>query len=156
MKHFKLFTVLLFSTLTIFSCNKKKDEDIPKNEKSNIPTSFLERDVITSGDIHLSSKNLYISIWDNSIEVDGDIVSIFINGEKIIDNYELLGSDNKKSVNATLKYDGYNYILLYAHNLGTIGQNTCTVKIDDGTSNSQTITLEANMTTNNAYNLIVD
>ena len=153
MKKFKLFSIFTIVILTFYGCTE--DETAPRNDESIIPETFLDRDVIVADkDINLNSREITISVWDEPI-VDGDIISIYINGEKKIDKYEILGIGEEKTINVTLKYEGYNYILLYAHNTGDTPPNTCKVKIQDN-GEPKIIELESNLNTNGAFNLIVN
>lgn len=65
------------------------------------------------------------------------------------------GPSDKIEVNTTLEYNGYNYILLYAHNEGSIAPNTAAIRIDDGVS-TEDFTLQSNLSTNGAVDLIID
>jgi hypothetical protein len=71
----------------------------------------------------------------------------------VLSNYTLTGS--KRTVDVTLKFKGYNYILLYAHNVGSLPPNTCSVEItSDGSKKS--FILESNLSTNGAVDIIVE
>lgn len=145
--------LLLLLAFTFQGCSKEDDPE-PENEESNIPETFMGRDVeVSKSTFQVSSRNVSISVWDNGNLVDGDVVSIYVNGEKVIDEYELTRS--KHTVDVTLKYKGYNYVLLYAHNEGYSPPNTCAVEIYDGTDN-QTVTLSADLRTNGAANIVVE
>ncbi|MGV3538374.1 MAG: hypothetical protein ACO1OQ_01095 [Rufibacter sp.] len=154
-KNFSLLKLLamLLLAFSFQSCSKEDDPE-PENEESNIPETFMGRDVDVNGTtVYVTSKNVSISVWDNGGVVDGDIVSIYVNGEKVIDQHEL--TRNKHTVDVTLKYKGYNYIMLYAHNEGWSPPNTCAVEINDGEDN-QTIVLDADLQTNGAANIVVE
>lgn len=148
----KKFIYLLFILPLFFtSCS---DDDDPKNETSIIPSSFQGRSNEILGHIDLLSKNITISVWDHG-KIDGDIISIYVNGDVVIAQKTLDGPGNKFVVDVTLKHRGYNYMLLYAHNEGSISPNTCAVSINDG-SNTREFILEANLDTNGTVDLYVD
>lgn len=128
--------------------------DNDRNDNSIIPPTFNGRNNNVLGTVNLSSRNVTISVWDHGT-IDGDIVSIYINGEIVIAERTLEGPQNKYSVTTTLDYNGYNYLLLYAHNEGSVSPNTCTFSIYDGVS-SEEFTLESNLEENGAVDLIVN
>lgn len=152
MKNFILIT-LTFITLAFSSCAK-----VERNDSSIIPDRTNSRENYELGTIYVASRNLTITAWDHGT-VDGDIVSLYLNGgntsDRIINNYTLDGPYDKKEVDAELKYNGYNYLVLFAHNEGSISPNTCTIEIYDG-EEYQTYTLEANLLTNGAINIVVN
>ncbi|MEL7534410.1 MAG: hypothetical protein AAFN10_24100, partial [Bacteroidota bacterium] len=83
-----------------------------------------EQEIIT---INSTEATLYV--WDHAAE-DLDTVSINVNGQWILEGYQLVKA--KKVLSLDLK-PGNNYIMLYAHNLGTQPPNTATLLVDDGT-----------------------
>jgi hypothetical protein len=85
-------------------------------------------------DVH--SDNIQISIWDHSRK-DGDIVSIYLNGEAVVSKYALEYS--KKKINLKLDSSKPNDLFLYAHNLGKFPPNTVSIEITDGTSSEDII-----------------
>ena len=136
--------------LILFSCSKS----VERNDSSIIPDNTKGRDNETLGTVYLFNRDVKISVWDHGM-VDGDIVSIYINGELVINRETLGGPSDKIEVNTTLEYNGYNYILLYAHNEGSIAPNTADIRIDDGIS-TEDFTLQSNLSTNGAVDLIID
>lgn len=147
----KFIYLLLITPLFFTSCS---DDDDPKNDSSIIPPSFQGRSNEWLGSIDLSSKNITIYVWDHG-QIDGDIISIYVNGNEVIAQKTLDGPSNKFAVDVKLKYNGYNYLLLYAHNEGSIPPNTCSITINDG-ANSSEFTLSANLDTNGAVDLYVN
>jgi len=77
-----------------------------------------------------------IKLWDNG-EIDGDIVSVFLNGQPVLSRYEL--GKGRKKVTLDLK-PGKNYIVMQAENLGTIPPNTSSIEVSDG-DKTQTLTI---------------
>lgn len=147
-------TKLIVLCITLLALGCSKDDGPSRNETSIIPPSFQDRDNENLGTITLESREITISIWDHG-RIDGDIVSIFVNGKEVITERTLEGPANTFSINTTLEYDGYNYVLLYAHNEGSISPNTVSMSIDDG-SNIKEFVLEANLLTNGAVDLVVN
>ncbi len=139
--------------LSLNSCSED-DEKVERNDSSIIPATSFDRANQVLGTVYLGSRDITISAWDHGT-VDGDIVSIYVNGRLVIDEQTLGGPDDKIQVSTTLEYNGYNYILLYAHNEGSISPNTASISINDGTIDEE-FTLESNLYTNGAVDLVVD
>src|SRR5690606_15212669 len=78
------------------------------------------RKVEVQGCYDTTQDNVELILWDCGIE-DNDTVSIYLNGNWIIENYRLTKA--KKSFPITLQ-KGENYLVMYAHNLGDIPKNT--------------------------------
>ena len=141
--------MILLSTFSLSSCFS--DYLYVTNEDPNVPTSYSGRPVDVQGTVYVESRSVTFYVWDSGT-IDDDNVTLVVNGTTILSNYTLTG--DKKAVSTTLSNYGYNYILLYANNEGTIPPNTCAISIDDGYS-EQTLTLSANLSTNGAYNIYV-
>ena len=129
-------------------------EEKPRNIASIIPQSFNGRDNVDLGTVYINNTNVNISIWDHG-QIDGDIVSIYVNGKLVVDEEVLDGPDFPITFSTDLEYSGYNYVLLYAHNEGFIPPNTCTLSIEDGEVNERFV-LESNLSRNGAVNIVVD
>ncbi|MCZ4317965.1 hypothetical protein O4H26_03085 [Aequorivita viscosa] len=147
--------LLAFSFFFLISCEKDEEPDpeeetIEVNETSIIPSSNFGRPNNYLGCIEITSRITTISVWDHGT-VDGDIVSIVANGNVIIDEQTLNGPNSPISVDYDFGYNGFNYITLYAHNLGDIPPNTCTVAI-----NGVEFVLEANLDANGSVDVIVN
>ncbi len=117
-----------------------------------VPDTYDGRSVDVQGTIYVSDRNVTFNVWDSET-VDGDIISLIVNGNEVISNYTLTA--DKKSVSVKLDNNGYNYVILYAHNEGDLPPNTCALSIDDGFS-EQVITISADLNTNGAYNIYVE
>lgn len=126
----------------------------PRNDVSIIPESFNGRDNVDLGTVNIKNTNVTISVWDHG-QIDGDIVSIYVNGKLFVTEEVLDGPNSPITFSTDLEYSGYNYVLLYAHNEGSIPPNTCTISIDDGEVN-QGFVLESNLLTNGAVNIVVN
>lgn len=142
----------LILMLTIFvNCTK---EEVERNDTSIVPPTSFGRDNEILGTVYLSNREVTISVWDHG-RIDGDIVSIYVNGNLVIDERTLRGPSDKIDISTTLDHNGFNYILLYAHNEGDISPNTAAIGIDDGETFEE-FSLESNLYTNGTVNLVID
>jgi len=119
----------------------------------NMPSSYDGRPVDDQGTVYVSNRNVTIRAWDSG-DIDGDIISLIVNGDVVLSSYTLDGPLNKKEISVKLDNNGYNYILLYAHNEGSISPNTAALSIDDGTG-EQNLVLSADLLTNGAMSIYV-
>ncbi len=87
-----------------------------------------KRDVDVERVLEVKSKTVRIRVWDNGT-VDGDVLSLFLNGEQIVKNYRVTRQKHETIV----KLDKpTNFIILHALNVGSISPNTVAVSVDDG------------------------
>ncbi len=78
--------------------------------------------------MEVQKKTVKIRVWDNGT-VDGDILTLFLNGKIIVKNYRVTRQKHETIV--TLDQP-VNYLILHAINLGSISPNTVAVSVDDG------------------------
>jgi hypothetical protein len=104
------------------------------------------------GTVSVTNKNVTFNVWDSG-QIDGDIISLNVNGNWVLENYTL--GATKRAISVTLPSRGYSYVVLYAHNEGSLPPNTAALSINDGTR-EQNLVLSANLQTNGAYNLRVN
>jgi hypothetical protein len=71
--------------------------------------------------LDIVEDSVTLSLYDNG-EIDGDVVSVFLNNEKIIENVTLKASAYKKTI--YFKKGETAHLTLFAENLGTIPPNT--------------------------------
>ncbi|MBA2744587.1 MAG: hypothetical protein H0U44_00030 [Flavisolibacter sp.] len=76
----------------------------------------------------VTGDSLQLSFYDNGV-IDGDSVSVYINGEKIIDAARLTAIAIRKNI--VVQQDAFE-IVLVAENLGSIPPNTGLLMIRDG------------------------
>src|SRR3989339_991542 len=86
-------------------------EPMTEYTTSQIPADTYSRPNSNLGCYEVSDAQLTIYTWDHGA-VDGDIVTIIVNGSEVISYYTLAGPDSKASVTVTLTNVGYNYVLL--------------------------------------------
>ena len=95
-----------------------------------LPPVVADRKNETIQDIYFKNDSLILSLYDNGI-VDGDTVSVFMNGENIISKQKLKESAIKKTIYVSPNSDTLQ-LVLFAENLGTIPPNTGLLTIRDG------------------------
>lgn len=100
----------------------------------------------------LSSENkiVKISIYDKN-RVDGDIVSIYLNGKLIVENIQV--THQKKEISLQLQ-NGSNVLVMYAINLGRIPPNTAALEINNGSKRNRVTTLVSDFKNSGALELI--
>lgn len=107
---------------------------------TNQYTKQTQRTVKVDRVLKVRSDNIRIKVWDNGI-VDGDILTLFLNGEQILHKYRV----NKRRWSIPVDIiRGENLLILHADDLGDITPNTVAVAIDDGIS-EQIIVLSSNL-----------
>lgn len=106
--------------------NQTSDDDIVYN--NNIPETMQGRTVEIHQTTEVNNSEIEFLVWDRS-QIDGDIISLNVNGEWILREYEL--KREKKSVNVKLTQTD-NYLIMFAHNEGRIPPNTAAISVKDG------------------------
>jgi len=97
---------------------------------------FEGRKISYIKELVFDNDEINISIWDHGRQ-DGDIVSIYLNGETIIAKHNL--TYRKKNIALKLDQNKKNDLFLYAHNLGKAPPNTVSIEISDGTTSENII-----------------
>ncbi len=100
---------------------------IPINTAANIDTRKTE--IIRS--VFFRTDSLVIKLYDNG-EVDGDTVSVVLNGKVIIAREGLTASAITKTIYITPDLGDSLQLVMYAENLGTLPPNTGLLTIQDG------------------------
>lgn len=108
-------------------------------EDTTTPTSISNRELAVRDKIKVRSEKVKIIIWDHQT-VDGDRVSVNLNGDWILENYSL--KKEKYEMEVSLR-EGMNTFVLHALNLGEIKPNTAALIVDDGEKKHR-ITLQSN------------
>ena len=90
------------------------------------PLSLQKRDVEVQKVITVNSKKISLSVWDNE-RVDGDRISLSLNGKWILRNYEI--AKEKHSLDIELIQNKVNELVFFAENLGEIPPNTTAINI---------------------------
>jgi zinc protease len=100
-------------------------------EKASTPTppaTVNGRTVAVAQTYEISDPNITLELYDNA-EVDGDQVSIFANGTKVVDKKTLAAKPTTVTVKARR---GENVIVMFAENLGSTPPNTAYMVIKSG------------------------
>jgi hypothetical protein len=98
-------------------------------DKPVMRESFDGRKINYINEVRVYNQNIKINLRDHG-RVDGDIVSIYLNGEAIVSKYRL--TYRNKTFDVKLDPNKPNDLFLYAHNLGTSPPNTVAIEIKDG------------------------
>lgn len=123
----------------------------PNYDEPIMPSTFADRPVEDQGTHTVRNTSVTFYLWDSQ-QIDGDIVTFVVNGKTVASEYTLTG--RKKAYPFKL-HSGYNYILLFAHNEGSLKPNTAAVSVDDG-DREKTLVLNASLKTNGAMNIVVE
>ena len=107
--------------------------ELKKTERKLKPLTELaaERESVPSETIYFKSDSLVLALYDNG-EVDGDTVSVIMNGEVIIEKQVLKSAAFKKTIYLLPDESDSVLLVLYAENLGLYPPNTGLLIIKDG------------------------
>ena len=94
---------------------------------NNVPVTIKDRVVELQNTITVSKPEFDIEIWDRSV-VDGDSISLNLNGKWILEEYEVVKTKLRIHVKVDVNASN-NYLILYALNLGEISPNTAAVAV---------------------------
>lgn len=109
-------------------------------EKAAAYQSKARRSVNVQRILDVRAQTIRLKVWDNGI-TDGDVLSLFLNGRQILDEYRV----NKQRYAIPVELQrGENMLVLHAIDLGNITPNTVAVAVDDG-HQEQTIILSSNL-----------
>ncbi len=114
---------------------------VVKEVKKPKRMSFEGRKITYQKELMVENENIIINLYDHGRQ-DGDIVSIYLNGEEVVGKHVL--TYKKKSFEVKLNPTATNDLFLYAHNLGNFPPNTVSIEIKDG-SNSENIVLNSDL-----------
>lgn len=95
--------------------------------------------------VNVTNRQINVTLWDDAAE-DGDIVSIYLNGIWVMENYTLKkdGETFPFNINA-----GDNHIVLFAVNEGKSGPNTAAISING----NEKITISPDLLKGEAINI---
>lgn len=110
-----------------------------------LPSVIEKRINNTIQTVNVSSDSLVLSLYDNGV-VDGDSISVYVNGENVISKVKLKEAAVKKTIYLSNTTDEVR-LTLVAENLGSIPPNTGLLIIQDAGDKYQ-IRFSADMETN--------
>jgi hypothetical protein len=110
--------------------------------KDSIPKVIEGREITVTHKVAVTKKTITIKVWDHQ-KVDGDRISLNLNGRWVLINYTL--QKQQKVIEVELN-EGTNIFVLHALNLGKYEPNTAAIIIDDGNKENKVI-LESTMKT---------
>ncbi len=132
---------------------RKKDSEVaPITETGRVRNMFDGRKITYVQELIVHSEAISISLWDHGRQ-DGDVVSIYLNGEAVVSKYAL--TYRKEHFDLKLDPGRPNDLFLYAHNLGKFPPNTVAIEIVDG-SDSENIVLNSDLKSCEAVLIKVD
>lgn len=97
---------------------------------TNAATDINNRKVETIESVYYKSDSLELTLYDNG-EVDGDTVSVIMNGEVIMPRVGLSTNAVRKKISTVNTGDSIQ-IIMYAENLGKLPPNTGLLIVNDG------------------------
>lgn len=107
---------------------------IPKNFPLGpvVPAEELaKRKIETIRTVDFKSDSLVLTLYDNGV-IDGDTVSVILNGKTIISKKMLTANPLNKTIYITPELGDSLQLIMYAENLGSIAPNTGLLMIKDG------------------------
>jgi hypothetical protein len=139
---------MAINTVAINTPTSKAKESIAGPSK--LPSIVTERKNENMQDLYFKNDSLVLSLYDNGI-VDGDTVSVFVNGETVISKQMLKAVAIKKTIYIPSSTDTVQ-LILFAENLGTIPPNTGLLIVRDGDDSYQ-VHFSADLQTNASITL---
>ena len=106
---------------------------------------------VKKDELALKMRIVDIEVCDNDKE-DGDIISLKLNGNLILEHLELKKQPYKITV---MLAKGENTLVMKAENLGTRGNNTAAIKINDSVLPPKTVILNSDMGHSEALRIVV-
>lgn len=121
----------------------------PSVTNTNVPTfiPYAQRGEKVLQTVSVNNDSLILSFYDNGV-VDGDMISVYVNGATVIDNVKLTAAATKKTI-PVKAVDGEIKLVLVAETLGSLPPNTGLLIIQDG-DNRYNVHFSADLQTNAA------
>jgi hypothetical protein len=112
------------------------DRPVVQADIIKIKEDFKKRKQIVSKQIEVASDSVRLSFYDNA-EVDGDSISVFLNGKLVVAHQGL----TERAFNVYVQLDSslaINEVSMFAENLGKYPPNTALMVISDGDKRYET------------------
>ena len=119
------------------------------SSRSEAFTTFQNRKAIITDTLNIAKQEIDIFLWDDNV-MDGDIISIYLNGKVVLDKHPLKKERFRFKLSLA---EGENTLSLFAENMGMIPPNTVSMIIKDD-NGSYRLRLESDFKTNDS--LILD
>jgi hypothetical protein len=124
--------------------DKKTELPVNKNSVAAITTpqinkaaaSISKRKTEVIRNVFFTSDSLVLSLYDNGT-IDGDTVSVVLNGEVIIAKKGLSENAIRTTIHLTPDKGDSLQLVMYAENLGTIPPNTGVLIVQDGNNRNE-------------------
>lgn len=111
---------------------KEVREPLPVIKHTDPIAELENRKIETIETVYFTGDSIYLGLYDNGT-VDGDSVSLIVNGEVLLMHQLLSTRVISKTIQTPVGLDSIN-IIMYAENLGTIAPNSGLLVIKDGDS----------------------
>lgn len=129
-----------------------KTSEQPTKTTVNAPGKSLdERQIRFQESVEVQVQQLDIYVWDDE-NIDGDTISLSLNGEWILENYMV--TKEKKKLTLRLVPEKNNTLVLYAENLGAAPPNTAVISFNDG-NKERSLTLNSDLKRCDAVHFIL-
>ena len=119
----KMAAVTVAKAPAIVTKNAAVVKAAPKNIEVAPAIDLAKRKIETIGQLYIESDSLVLTLYDNG-EVDGDSVSIILNGKTIVSQQRLSTTAFTKTIYMTPELGDTIQLVMYAENLGSLPPNT--------------------------------
>ncbi|MDW7695552.1 hypothetical protein R9C00_26805 [Flammeovirgaceae bacterium SG7u.111] len=135
---------------------EQSTEDSLKNVASELLATISAeklggRPVLKQQVIEVEGDILEVKIWDDR-EVDDDMVSLYLNGKWVVENYTL--GKKKLQLELPLKKGNNNYLILYAPSMGNKPPNTAALSYRDKDGKVKKLLLKSDLQSCGAIQII--
>jgi hypothetical protein len=110
---------------------------------------LLGRTLVAQGTVEVTTRLITISVWDDKT-VDNDVISLWMNGRWLLQNYSL--DEKKKVISLQVEEGAENSLMLYAINQGYVPPCTTAITIRSG-GREQTLELKSDLKTCGILNI---
>ncbi|MGB0839757.1 MAG: hypothetical protein ACPGXL_06430 [Chitinophagales bacterium] len=105
--------------------------------KKNRVTKFRDRKVKIGQNVAVKTPFITLYVYDHK-KIDGDIITLNYNGNDVLREYNLV--KEKEKIELVIDTGvARNYLILHAHNNGTVPPNTIALEFNDGTRDRQIV-----------------
>jgi len=109
----------------------KPVEPVKAKDPNQAAAELDKRRIETIQSVYFKSDSLVLTLYDNGV-VDGDTVSVLMNGKMLLPKVGLSTRAVKKTVYLTADMPDSIQLIMYAENLGSIAPNTGLLVVNDG------------------------